>query len=167
MKRFKYPAPFDPPDPGPISPVGAPIAPGPPLPIDIPGVDLKKRQPPSLYRDLFGDDLSVVAEALDSSWVDADQQKLVQDLLNGKKSIVDLDSVDRELLGDLAHRYVEDRHAPVRQTISEGLPLLDRVGDRREESQRVQPEERPIVSPGDPSDLAGAYGWLRDEEGSE
>lgn len=166
MKRFKYPAPFDPPDPGPITPLGAPIppgAPGPPLPIEIPNVPQRKRRTSTMYGNLFGEDLSVVADAMDADWATPEQHRLVRELLDGRKSVVGLDNVDRELLDDLAHRYIGAWHAPVRQADSKGLHLPNRLEGQGERDQRVQLAEGPKVQPGDPSDFAGAYGWLRND----
>lgn len=168
MRRYKYPAPFDPPDPGPIEVRNAPKPPeppfySPPLPVDIPVEKSVPVRRPSLYRDLFGDDLSVIFEAYGAPWASKEQQILAGQLLEGQKSINSLSTQDLALLDDMAVRF-NDQGGEVHETVpaahGERLSLSDDREDGEREDEEMQPSGGSDLQSDSPSNIAGAYGWL-------
>lgn len=175
MPRYKYPAPFDPPDPGPIEVKGAPQPPQPPtypvpLPVDIPVGKSKPVNRSSLYKDLFGSDLSVVADAYDANWASSEQRDLARQLLSGQKSVHSLSTPELELLDDLAIRFNNqggEKHEDVRPVHRERLSVPDDDAVGGKDDQEVQSGGESDLQSDTPSNIAGAYGWLSGgEEGS-
>lgn len=176
MPRYKYPAPFDPPDPGPVQVVGAPEPPappvysGPPLPVDIPVEKIRAERRRSLYKDLFGTDLSVVAEAYAAPWASHEQRELASQILDGQKSIHTLSTAELELLDDLAVRFNDqggELNESMRAAHRERLPVPEHEGARGQEAEEMQPAGESDLQPDLPPDVAGAYGWLRGDGGEE
>lgn len=173
MPNYKYPAPFDLPNSGPVEVAGAPQPPiycGPPLPIDIPRSKTKAKQKRSLYIDLFGTDLSVIAEASDAPWASSDQQTLAARILNGQKSLNNLSAQELELLDDLAIQFNNHGGGPnetVRQTDGERLCVPDQKTDWRQDVEEVRPESRPGLQLNSAPDITGAYGWIRGNAGKD
>jgi hypothetical protein len=165
MTRFKYPAPFDPPDPGPIQVEGAPLPPSPPLPVNIPGQPLPVMKNPSLYRDLFGDDLAPAHLALQDSWANHDQRLLAEQLLDGRKSINSLTEDDRELLDSLASSYAMagDQRANLQQADDQRLSLLGEEDPVAENDEDLQAEEGSDLQHRLGDEITGAYGWTGKE----
>lgn len=171
MTKFKYPAPFDPPHVD-IVVKGAPFPPshcGPPLPVGIPvdsPLPIRKR---SLYRELFGEDLSMLVDIYDALWASPEQRLLAAKLLGGEVSINTLSTQEADLLDGLAIDFnhqggVKNESKDVRQAVRKRLPVPDDDESRenRREEMRAEPElgVPSGVSPG----IAGAYGWISGEE---
>lgn len=173
MTKYRYPAPFDPPDPEPVEISGAPLPPsycGPPLPVDIPVDKVKTERRRSLYRDLFGTDLSAVAEAFGAPWASGDQQTLAAQILDGRKLINSLSTQELDLLDDLAIRFSDQGslNETMRQADGERLRVPDSETDRRKDTEEVQSESENDLRSDVLPDITGAYGWIRgDKEGSE
>jgi hypothetical protein len=167
MAKYKYPAPFDPPETPQIWPDDAPTPPSPPFPVDIPVDKPTTRVRRSLYRDLFGTDLSVIIEALDAPWASREQQDLAAQIVNGQKQINSLSTADDELLDDLAIRFNDqgvDREE-VQQIIRPKPPIPDDPEDGGDEDEEAQSETGSDAQSDVPSSISTAYGWL--QEGGE
>lgn len=170
--RYKYPAPFDPPTtPAVVS--GAlqpPIYCGPPLPVEIP-VD-KVSAPPrrSLYKDLFGSDLSVLADTYGAPWTSVEQRLLAGQILDGQKSVNTLSTGELELLDDLAVRF-NNQGGVSRETMlpanRERLRVPSEEDARQQAPEAVQSADGQGVQPDVSPNLAGAYGWLGGQDGDE
>ena len=166
MARYKYPAPFDQPS-GPLPlPLNAPLPPSPPLPVDIPVDKPTTRVLDSLYRDVFGDDLSLVRIALEAHWVTPDQRRLAVDLIDGKKDLNSLSTADRDILDDLVHRYNDyggDPYEDLSATAREGREVQapEKDPERGRDDAAVSDAEQEGVHSEVPSDaITNAYGWL-------
>jgi hypothetical protein len=125
--------------------------------VDIP-VDIKpQKRGPSLYRDLFGDDLSVIAEAYGAPWASHDHHTLASQILDGQKDINSLSTQDTSLLDDMAVRfsgYTPSQAEPVQQA-------LKPVERAKEEADRQESEDAPAQS------ITDAYGWLEGGDSDE
>ena len=143
--KYRYPAPFDAPSPD-IEIKDIPFYPiycGPPLPVSIPVVGTRSPRM-SLYKDLFGSDLSVLSEVLDSPWVTEDQYLLASQLLDGRKGIEDLDKTETDLLDDVAARFNAQEGIPKKVTVSVQHEKL-RVSDE-DDSELYSQRENPTSS---------------------
>jgi hypothetical protein len=163
MARYKYPAPFDPPETPQVWPDNAPLPPSPPLPVDIPVEKPTTRVRRSLYRDLFGTDLSVIMEALHAPWASREQQELATQIVDGQKQINSLSTADDELLDDLVIRFNDqggDREE-VQPTDRQRLPIPNDLedGDGDEELQSSGGSD---VQSDVPSSISTAYSWLQE-----
>jgi hypothetical protein len=151
--------------------------------VDIPVERAKVERRRSLYKDLFGTDLSVIVEAYDAPWASRDQRTLASQILDGQKSINSLSTQELELLDDLAVRFNDqggELDEAMRQAERERLRLLERGrhgsgdggrdDDGTSDDEDMQPEPgSDLQIPDVSADIAGAYGWIRGdgEEGSE
>jgi hypothetical protein len=123
-----------------------------------------------LYKDLFGTDLSVVAEAYDAPWASREQRTLARQILDGQKAINSLSTPELELLDDLAVRFNDqggELDESVRQAERERLRLLDEAAARGQDDQEVRTEPESDLQSEVPPDIAGAYGWLSGDGGEE
>jgi hypothetical protein len=134
-----------------------------PFPVDIPNI--KNKQPPrvspSLYKDLFGSDLSIVAEFYDAPWISQDMKDLAVKLLDGQKFIGDLQTTELNLLDDLVIRVNNQKgcRTVIQPTHKQAVP----DEDIQDEDQEMQYGEESDLQSEGPSNVAGAYGWLSGE----
>jgi hypothetical protein len=140
--------------------------------VDIPVDEVKAERRRSLYKDLFGTDLSVVAEAYDAPWASREQRTLASAILDGRKSINNLSTSELELLDDLAVRFNDqggELNEAVRQADSERLLLPEQAEARRQADQEVQPGDGSDLQPDVSEDIKRAYGWTGEgeEDGDE
>ncbi|MFW9801081.1 MAG: hypothetical protein ACFFFC_00390 [Candidatus Thorarchaeota archaeon] len=139
MKRFKYPAPFDKNESSwdklqqLYSDPNIPLAPVAPLPINVIDSMPEKRQI-SLYKDLFGNDTSVLVEILDAKWADENQRSLATKILFGNKNLCKLSRADEIIL----------------DSIAVGLNA------KQEKDENKQPEENNQLE-----QISAAYEWLK------
>lgn len=126
-----------------------------------------------MYKDLFGTDLSVVAEAYNAPWASREQRTLATEILDGRKSINTLSTPELELLDDLAVRF-NDQGGELNESMlsanRERLSVPELEADGRSEAEEVQPSGESVLQPDVSPDIAAAYGWLGgdgDEESSE
>jgi hypothetical protein len=140
--------------------------------VDIPVDSLKARQKGSLYRDLFGTDLSVVVEAYDAPWASHEQRILAEQILSGRKSVNTLSTQDLELLDDLAIRFNDQggNYEAMRQAECERLRLLEEAAAREQDEEQDEEDDQEVQSEGEsdlqldlPADITEAYGWIRGE----
>lgn len=168
----RYPAPYDPPDHKPVEITDAPRPPiycGPPLPVEIPVEKVPALPRPSIYRDLFGSDLSVLADTYGASWASGDQRLLAGQILDGQKSINTLSPQELDLLDDLAVRY--NHGGSPRETVPsanrERLRVPSEEAARGQAPEAMPPAEEHGVQPEVSPNIAGAYGWLGGEDGDK
>lgn len=162
MSRFKYPAPFDPPDPGPMEIDGAPLPPSPPLPIVISGTSPPPSRTRTLYGDLFGDDTAPLHYALSDQWPSAEHRLLAEQLIDGRKNMSSLNQEDRILLDSLAEAFATSgaSDAQMQPDDNQRLSLSQSEKARQQEDQDVQSEEGPLLHSRMPR-RGGDYDWLK------
>jgi hypothetical protein len=171
MPKYKYPAPFDAEEPerliNPlyVVPPGAPqppMHPGPPLPVSI-SVDKPATVPTrSYYKDLFGEDLSVIALSLDTPWATDDHRRLAIRILNGETSINRLSPEETRLIDDLATSYTDHGgiNEEVRQEPRKRLRVSDEDPDPGGEDDPDMQSEGDDVLRGEMStSITNAYGY--------
>jgi len=169
MAKYKYPAPFDRETP-PVNILeisNAPIPPCPPFAVDIPVETPTTPVLDSLYRDVMGDDLSLIYMALDAPWVSPEQSRLAEQIVDGRKDLNSLSTAEVEILDDLVRRYNGGDHEKLRTADSERLPLPRARGGRGEEDQEVQPGPKDDLQsdvPEPSDDITSAYDWLEGDD---
>lgn len=179
MTIFKYPAPFDPPVGRlPLEVPNAPSPPhycGPPLPIALFEQKPKTRQTPSIFSELFGDDLDRIAQMFDSAQGSSEQLALGEQLLTEQKTLSGLTEAEHDLLSSWVLDFIDggDRHrgkwsgnAPVRAEHREGLCVLEDGEEQGQGTQAVHARSEPHMQSA-LSPFAGAYSWLSGAEGDE
>ena len=161
MEKTRYQGPLAALAPSPPEPPSPPIYCGPPLPVAVPGQPAPPSRKVSLYRDLFGDDVSVLAEALNAPWASMEQRELAHQVLDGRKRLRDLPDQELELLDDLAHRYnFRSDHARMPRADARRVPVPDLMGNSGRVGESLPPERGDPM----PSDFSSSYGWLEDDE---
>ena len=158
MARYKYAAPFDEETPM-IIPENAPLPPCPPFPVDIP-VDKTKAPKPvvrSLYKDMFGRDLTVAAMALDGDWASDEQKDLCRRLLTRETDINNLSTEEARLLDSLVVRY-NDNDLTRKDYQEKDLELVPEEEEEELEDLEEEPEDS---SPAPSESITNAYSWIK------
>lgn len=120
--------------------MGAPLPPGPPLPIDIPKPKVAKTAP-SLFQELFGDP-EVLSLLLDDASLTEDQTSLIRRLIDIRVDVETLSVPEKEMLDGLTITLAQLVGSPVRQTEGGRLPVFgpDREPQEEDEDEDMPPE---------------------------
>ena len=78
-----------------------PLAPAPPLPINLIQNEILPKKTKNLFNDVFGEDINILITVLDAEWSNLDQKSLSAEILSGLKIISKLSDQDCRILDSI------------------------------------------------------------------